>query len=100
MMESAVPGAVLWTWQTSDIMLAVVCVGSTFIVLDFMLIPLSMAYFMTFCMLPVLEAFERRPYGCPGKKEPFCNEVAPWTKLMPVYEDEENGVLKVFVQVL
>jgi predicted PurR-regulated permease PerM len=83
-----VPGEVLWTWQTSDILLAVCCVGSTLIALDFLLKPLSMAYFMTFMMLPVLEALERRPYSCPGKT--LCEEDAPWSRLMPVYEMEEG----------
>jgi predicted PurR-regulated permease PerM len=93
MMECAVPGAVLWTWQTSDIMLAVTAVGSSFIALDFMLIPLSMAYFVTFMMLPFFEAFSKRPFNCPGGKV-LCEESAPWTRLMPVYEDEEQKTFK------
>ena len=81
----ASPGEVLWTWQTSDIVLGICAVGATLIYLDFMLIPLTMAYFTTFMMLPVLEAFEKRPYGN------LCIEKAPWTKMMPVVDEEATA---------
>lgn len=81
----ASPGEVLWTWQTSDIVLGICAVGATLIYLDFMLIPLTMAYFTTFMMLPVLEAFEKRPYG------QLCIEKAPWTKMMPVVDEEATA---------
>eukprot|EP01043_Picozoa_sp_COSAG02_P018174 COSAG02_NODE_842_length_16609_cov_117.586675_5_plen_828_part_00 len=81
---TASPGEVLWTWQTSDIVLGICSVGATLIYLDFMLIPLTMAYFTTFTMLPVLEALEKRPYL--GR----CSETAPWTKMMPVVDEEAS----------
>lgn len=82
---TASPGEVLWTWQTSDIVLGICSVGATLIYLDFMLIPLTMAYFTTFTMLPVLEALEKRPYL--GR----CNEKAPWTKNLPVVDEEATA---------
>ena len=81
---TATPGEVLWTWQTSDIVLGICSVGATLIYLDFMLIPLTMAYFTTFTMLPVLEALEKRPYL--GR----CTEAAPWSKMMPVVDEEAS----------
>lgn len=82
---TASPGEVLWTWQTSDIVLGICSVGATLIYLDFMLIPLTMAYFTTFTMLPVLEALEKRPYLG------LCEEKAPWSKMMPVVDEEKTN---------
>ena len=86
----ASPGETLWTWQSSDIVLGICAVGATLMYLDFMLIPLTMAYFTTFMMLPVLEAMERRPYTCAGGKM-LCEETAPWTRLMPVVDEEATA---------
>ena len=43
-----------------NVMAVVVC-SAAFIALKFMLIPLTLAYFVTFLQAPILDLFEKRP---------------------------------------
>lgn len=84
------PAAVLWTWQTCDVVLAVCAVSTAFIGLKFMLIPLTMAYMTTYAMGPLMDLLESRPYTCIGGKE-MCATKTQWTKMVPVWSVNENG---------
>lgn len=55
------PIVVLWTVQTSCILLTSIAVGYSLISLKFLLVPLLMAYFVIFLMAPILDIMEKRP---------------------------------------
>jgi hypothetical protein len=55
------PIVVLWTVQTSCILLTSIAVGYSLITLKFLLVPLLMAYFVIFLMAPILDIMEKRP---------------------------------------
>jgi len=68
------PGAVLWTWQVCDIALACLGVGVAFTELSFMLVPLTMAYFLTYLMAPLMDLLEKRPMmGTCKQSAPYMN---------------------------
>jgi len=79
------PQAVMWTIQTSMNIIAVLVVGAALQYLKFMLVPLLMAYFVTFLQAPFLDLFEQRPLLCGAK-------VTEETKELPEKEQikEEN----------
>ena len=58
------PLVVTWTTQVCAIMLCVLFIGATMIRLQFVIVPLILAYFVTFLMAPVLDLMEKRPYQC------------------------------------
>lgn len=56
------PAEVLWTVQTCSIILAVIIGGGAVVYLKFVLVPLIMAYFVTFLQAPLTDLMEKRPY--------------------------------------
>jgi len=58
------PTSVMWTIQTSMNILSVLIVATALHYLKFMLVPLLMAYFVTFLQAPFLDLFEARPLIC------------------------------------
>lgn len=85
------PGAVLWTWQVCDIALAALGLGVAFKHLEFMLVPLTLAYFLTFLMAPLMDLLEKRPLGLCGDKE-LCGEAAPYKRMEVVWDNKEEGI--------
>jgi len=85
------PGAVLWTWQVCDIALAGLGLGVAFKHLEFMLVPLTLAYFLTFLMAPLMDLLEKRPLGLCGDKE-LCGgeEGAPYKRMEVVWDLEAD----------
>jgi predicted PurR-regulated permease PerM len=53
---------VMCTIQNSSIIISVVVVSTAVISLRFVLVPLIMAYFVTFLMAPMMDFMEKRPY--------------------------------------
>ena len=86
------PGAVLWTWHNCDLIMSVMCASAAVIYLDFMLIPLTMAYFLTFLQAPILDLFEKRPY--PLGKMQLCAGALENAALFEHDEDEEDKIRK------
>ena len=56
------PGAVLWTIQNCYNIITVIIIGAVCIQIKFVLVPVCMAYFVTFLMAPILDLFEERPF--------------------------------------
>ena len=59
------PINVLWTIQTCNLVGTLLIGGYVVIYLKFVLIPLIMAYFMTFLMAFIIDPMELRPYPKP-----------------------------------
>jgi len=59
------PINVLWTIQTCNLVGTMLVLGYVVIYLKFVLIPLIMAYFMTFLMAFIIDPMELRPYPKP-----------------------------------
>lgn len=81
------PLVVTWTTQVCAIMLCVLFIGATMIRLQFVIVPLILAYFVTFLMAPVLDLMEKRPYQCGGPcgempEEPSDAETAYEVRLL------------------
>jgi len=62
------PSEVMVTIQTSSLVVAIIVACAATIYLQFVLVPLIMAYFVTFLMAPIQDIFEKRPYVCSGKE--------------------------------
>jgi len=54
-------GAVLWIIQYGVLMLSAISLGAALVYLRFILVPLLMAYFITFILSPIMDCFEQRP---------------------------------------
>lgn len=67
-------GEILWTFQTCQIALAIMAVSAAMVSLKFMLLPLTMAYFITFLMAPLLDLMEMRPLFIGTKAKPILLE--------------------------
>lgn len=80
------PATVLWTVQLCDLTIAGIALGASFIYLKFMLIPLTMAYMVTYVMAPVLDVLEKRPFGFRGKE--LCANAATDPKRYEIEYDE------------
>lgn len=83
------PGAVLWTWQICDIALAALGLGVAFKHLEFMLVPLTLAYFLTFLMAPIMDLLEKRPLALGGGIE-LCKGSAPYDRHIVKYDEAES----------
>lgn len=59
------PNVVMWTIQSSLILVMLVAVGAAMMYLYFVIVPLMMAYFVIFLMAPILDILEMRPYASP-----------------------------------
>ena len=53
---------VLWTIQTCCIVCCALAILASVFAMKFVLVPLIMAYFVTFLMAPITDAMENRPY--------------------------------------
>lgn len=78
------PIVVLWTVQTSCIVLTTIGVGYGAIFLNFMLVPMLMAYFVIFLMAPILDLMEKRPLASPCGAPPENEE--DWNLYEKTYE--------------
>jgi predicted PurR-regulated permease PerM len=92
------PIVVLWTVQTSCILMAFTCLGAAMMYLAFVAVPLLMAYFLIFLMAPILDLLEKRPYACPCgnvSEEPNIYETTYESKMLCVggYENEKRAKL-------
>lgn len=56
------PEQILLTIQNASITITIVVVASTIIWLEFVLVNLTLAYFVTFLMAPMMDMMEKRPY--------------------------------------
>ena len=56
------PEQTLLTIQSGSIVICVVVCTAAVIALQFVLVPLSLAYFVTFLMAPLMDMMEKRPY--------------------------------------
>ena len=95
--------------STMNVMAVVVC-SAAFIALKFMLIPLTLAYFVTFLQAPILDLFEKRPMSLgqkpteatkdlPEDQQEFeekllCNNILDEKRLKLPREERGNGSLK------
>jgi hypothetical protein len=61
-------GNVLWLVQLFTIVLVTVAVLAACVALKFILVPLTLAYFITFLLAPLIDLFERRPLRICGKR--------------------------------
>ena len=91
------PIVVLWTVQTSCILLTSIAVGYAMISLKFLLVPLLMAYFVIFLMAPILDIMEKRPLkACfgelPEESEQNIYEKTYQSKMLCIsgYENERR----------
>eukprot|EP01052_Picozoa_sp_SAG31_P003062 SAG31_NODE_114_length_24318_cov_16.787481_8_plen_581_part_00 len=60
------PIKILWTIQTSCIIVVIIALGAMFWQLKFVMVPTLMAYFFTYMMGPFMDLLEKRPFGCFG----------------------------------
>jgi len=60
------PIVVTWTMQVCAIICTFLFVGAACIKMQFVLVPLILAYFVTFLMAPILDIMEKRPYQLSG----------------------------------
>lgn len=56
------PEQILLTIQSASITICVIVCSAVFINLGFVLVPLTLAYFVTFLMAPLMDLMEKRPY--------------------------------------
>jgi predicted PurR-regulated permease PerM len=84
--ESKGPIVVLWTVQTSCILLTAIATGYAMIALEFLLVPLLMAYFVIFLMAPILDVMEKRPLASPCGDLPENEE--EWNLYEKTYESK------------
>jgi len=75
------PHAVLWTIQASLNVTAVIICSAAMIALRFLMVPMTMAYFVTFLQAPIIDLFEKRPMSC-------SQQVTEETKDLPEEEQE------------
>ena len=54
--------SVMWTIQTCGILCACGGILAACVFLKFVMVPLIMAYFVTFLMAPITDVMEKRPY--------------------------------------
>ena len=94
------PIVVLWTIQTSCILLTSIACGYALISLKFLLVPLLMAYFVIFLMAPILDIMEKRPLkACfgelPPEEEQTIYEKTYQSKMLCVagYENERRKAI-------
>eukprot|EP01043_Picozoa_sp_COSAG02_P056182 COSAG02_NODE_6625_length_3452_cov_19.679392_2_plen_568_part_00 len=100
----------LFAVQSSLNVLAAIICFAAFVVLKFMLVPLTLAYFVTFLQAPFLDLFEKRPmsFGTQPTEETkdlpesewemeeklFCNNVLDKRRIALPREMRGNGSLK------
>ena len=94
------PIVVLWTIQTSCILLTSIACGYALISLKFLLVPLLMAYFVIFLMAPILDIMEKRPLkACfgdlPPEEEQSIYEKTYQSKMLCVagYENDKRKAI-------
>ena len=73
-----------------NVLAAIICFAA-FVVLKFMLVPLTLAYFVTFLQAPFLDLFEKRPISC-------GQQPTEETKDLPESEQEMEEKLDVLVR--
>jgi len=56
----------LLTIQSGSLVTVVIVGGAAIVYLEFLLVPLILAYFVTFLLAPIMDMMENRPYGAPG----------------------------------
>lgn len=104
------PSAVMWTIQSTLNVTAVIACSAAFVALRFMLVPLTMAYFVTFLQAPILDLFEKRPISSgtqpteETKDKPeeeqemeeklICNNVLDSKRIALPREERGNGSAK------
>lgn len=64
-----------------NILASIICFAA-FVVLDFVLIPLTLAYFVTFLQAPFLDLFEKRPISCGTQPTEETKELPPSDQVM------------------
>lgn len=64
-------GEIIWSLNTNIIVLCITVQTILLIIFDFILVPLTLAYFMTFLLLPLLNVFSQRPWKVRGKE--YCS---------------------------
>jgi uncharacterized membrane protein YdbT with pleckstrin-like domain len=72
---------VLWTIQTSSIIIVIIAVAAMCWKCAFVFVPMLMAYFYTYMMAPFMDLLERRPYPCFGPCGKLPPEPTDWEKL-------------------
>ena len=98
------------TVQSSLNVLAAIICFAAFVVLKFMLVPLTLAYFVTFLQAPFLDLFEKRPLSfgtkpteatkdLPAEEQEmeeklFCNNVLDKKRIALPRDERGNGSLK------
>ena len=99
LVDSKGPIVVMWTVQTSLILIQLVAMGAAMIYLRFVFVPLMMAYFLIFLMAPILDLLETRPYACPcgkvNEENPNIYETTYESKMLCIsgYEDEKRATI-------
>ena len=68
-------GTKMWTrgeviWGTNNNMIIIACSILTCMLVEFkfILVPLTLAFFITFLLVPIMNLFELRPFPCKGKQ--------------------------------
>jgi predicted PurR-regulated permease PerM len=92
-----------------NVLAAIICFAA-FVVLKFMLCPLTLAYFVTFLQAPILDLFEKRPIACGTiateetkdlpeaeqemEEKLICNNVLDAKRIALPRDERGNGSLK------
>jgi predicted PurR-regulated permease PerM len=91
---------VLWTIQTSAIIIVMIAVGCACWKMQFVMVPMLMAYFYTYMMGPFMDLLEKRPYGCFGPCGKVPEDPSDWEELygskmlcISGYEDEKRAII-------
>ena len=67
---------ILLTIQSGSLVVCIVLAMAAKIYLEFLLVPLILAYFVTFLLAPIMDVVENRPYTLPGEKVMCANKFA------------------------